>query len=120
MQKMMIILGALNSMAGPKAYKTVLSSDNDILNQIQERVSEALTPIQLSEIINGLRLVKVQLQTGQVNVINHKLNRKLLGYFIVRKRAQSDVWDSQDSNPKPTKTLHLNCSADVVVDLWVF
>jgi len=102
-----------------KAYKTLIT-DNETLNRVQDRVSEALTAIQLSDIIDGVKLENVELLTGQVNSVNHKLGRKLRGWFITRKRALSDVWDNQDANNSPTKTLQLSCTQNVVVDLWVF
>ena len=79
----------------------------------------SLDLISSKEILDGISLKNVSLLTG-ANTINHTLGRKPLGYFIVRKRAQSDIWDTQDSNPNQAITLILNCSANVTVDLWIY
>lgn len=60
------------------------------------------------------------LSASNPNVINHLLGRVLQGWKIVRQRAQSQIWDTQDSNQTPNLTLNLKCSADVTVDIEVF
>ena len=95
-------------------------SNSAIMDKFANYVNNALTPITGSKIIDGLLLKDVVLTTGSINSVPHRLNRELLGYIIVMKTATSDVWDSQNVNTFKNKTLNLNCSADVIVNLWVF
>lgn len=88
-------------------------------NQFQQALQSALAPVLNLPTANSSLLTSIALKAG-ANTVNHKLNRKLLGWYPVRVRADSVLWDSQDTNPNPTQTLILNCTADVTVDLIVF
>lgn len=120
MLRMMItfLLEALK-MGGVKALRK-LESDNPELNKVQEYVQQSIAPITKSVIINGTLLKNIKLLTGQANNINHKLDRNISGFIIVRKRATADIWDEQDANELKKKTLRLQTSANVTVDIWVF
>jgi hypothetical protein len=71
-------------------------------------------PLTQGQILEGVRLV------NGANAIDHKLGRKLQGWWIVRLRASATVFDTQDSNPTPERNLRLTSSANVTVDLYVF
>jgi predicted Zn-dependent protease with MMP-like domain len=101
-----------------KSLKTIELPDE--VAKFQYNVVEAFTNIASVEILNGVLLKQVELVTGQDNNVNHKLGREPQGYIIVRKRANSNIWDSQDTNKFKDLTLVLNCSANVTVDLWIF
>lgn len=95
-------------------------TEDDLLNRVQDRISDVIAAIQLSDIIDGVSLRNVSLVAGQDNFVNHKLNRKLRGWIVTRVRGNSVLWDLQDDNDAPTRTLNLRCSQDVIIDLWVF
>lgn len=103
----------------PRAFKKVQTTDKDV-NKLQENIGLVLEPVLQSSIIDGVLLRNLALSSSSTTLIEHKLGRKPLGWVLVRKRAQSDVWDTQDSNELQSSTLALNCSSDVTVDLWVF
>ena len=90
------------------------------LQQLQDNVDIALNQVVNRELLDGQILQNISLSASGVNEIEHKLGRELLGWMVVRSRAQSTVWDNQDDNVRQSATLLLNASADVVVDLWVF
>jgi hypothetical protein len=92
---------------------------NRELNQVQENVARALAPIFGNPIVDGVLLTGVVLASG-ANVISHTLDRKLVGWIIIRQRALAQVYDTQDSNATPALTLQLQASAPVTVDLYVF
>lgn len=102
-----------------KSYKRVVTTDPK-LERIQENVQAAIGPLLQASIIDGILLKGVVLTTGQPNLIEHKLGREPLGWLLVRKRATADVWDAQDDNSLPSRSLDLRSSATVTVDLWVF
>lgn len=68
---------------------------------------------------SGNFLKSISLVSGS-NQINHLLSRKLQGWFLVRKRASADIYDTQDSNTTPSITLSLVSDATVSVDIFVF
>ncbi len=85
----------------------------------QTRWASILNPVIDNPLSSGIVLQSVSLNSGS-NSVNHKLGRKLQGWFIVRQRAAASVYDTQDSNPTPDLTLNLVASAAVTVDLMVF
>lgn len=89
------------------------------LSLMQTNWASKINPIISNPISNGILLKEQSLTTGS-NTINHKLGRKLQGWFIVRQRAAASVYDTQDSNSLPNLTLTLTSSVNVIVDLYVF
>lgn len=85
----------------------------------QNRWASIIDPILSNPLSKAIILPSVTLTTG-VNIINHKLGRKLQGWYITRIRASATVFDTQDANQSPQLTLQLTASANVVVDLVVF
>jgi hypothetical protein len=94
--------------------------DSDAINKLQDNLDEYFAPFQNSDIIDGILLTNIALTSGSTNLISHKLQREPLGWTITRQRASATIWDSQDTNIFKTKTLALEVSADVIVDLWIF
>lgn len=90
-----------------------------VINMIQDNVSNILDPLSSKDILQGQILQNVVLLSG-ANTIAHKLNRKLIGWFIVRQRASATVYDTQDTQARPDIFLSLVSSANVTVDLYVF
>jgi hypothetical protein len=95
-----------------KKIKTPDSVINEIQNNIEAVLLSADPPRQM--------LTSIKLTSGTTNRISHGLGRNLTGWIIVRKRGQSDIWDTQDQNTSPKLVLFLRCSVSVVVDIEVF
>lgn len=93
--------------------------DNQVMQLLQTSWASKLDPLLLNPLSGGSLLKSVNLAIGS-NIINHKLGRKLQGWYIVRQRAASSIYDSQDSNQMSNLTLVLNSSAAVTVDIYVF
>lgn len=69
---------------------------------------------------NSNILKNIDIQIG-VNIINHKLGRKLQGWQVTRMRnAFAQLYDEQDTNAFPNRTLILFSSAVTNIDLEVF
>lgn len=94
-------------------------TDDQALALLQTSWATELNPLLANVLSNGSLLKRVVLTSG-ANVVNHKLGRKLQGWFITRKNASADIYDTQDTNATPALTLTLNCSAAVTVDIYVF
>lgn len=99
--------------------KKIRVSDPE-LQKVQQNIENAIAPIIRKEIVDGLLLKDVCLEPGVANEVKHSLGRAPLGWIVVRKRADARIWDVQDFNRNPTKTLSLACSHSVKVDLWIF
>lgn len=97
----------------------IFKDDNKNLMLMQNIWSSIINPILNTAELNTVLLKNVSLSTGSNNV-NHKLGRKLQGWYIVRQRAAASIYDNQDNNQNPDLTLTLVSSADVTVDLVVF
>lgn len=96
-----------------------IQTQDRILNQIQNNISNPVNQLTSNPLTNGSILSSVTLTAGP-NSINHLLGRTLIGWTIVRLRAASSIYDTQDTNPTPTLTLNLVASATVVCDIYVF
>ncbi len=83
------------------------------------RWAASLNPLLSNPLTDGLILPGVLLATGS-NVINHKLGRKLQGYFVILKNANITVYDTQTTNQTPEATLKLVASGAGTVSLYVF
>jgi predicted RNA binding protein YcfA (HicA-like mRNA interferase family) len=103
---------------GGSALPQFQSNDKDF-SLMQNAWATILNPVIALPINKGLILKNIALVTGS-NKVNHRLGRKLQGWFLVRKRGSADIYDEQDSNQMPSLTLSLNSSADVTVDIFVF
>jgi len=99
-------------------FAVINTTDQDLAT-VQQNLVRVLNPIFSTQTLGGNILSNVALTTGS-NTINHKLGRVLSGWQIIRLRAASTIFDTQDSNQTPQLTLTLNSSAPVVCDLYVF
>jgi hypothetical protein len=95
-------------------------SVNREINQVQENVDQFAKQFTDKEFLDSLLIKNITLTAGSVNELNHTLGRELQGWIPVRVRADSRIWDTQDSNTRSTLTLLLNVSATVTIDLLVF
>lgn len=102
-----------------KAFKKLANSSTET-SKFQDNVETSFSEIMSKDILNGVLIKNVVLVSGQNNIISHKLERELQGFVVVRQRANSIIWDSQDSNTLKKLTLILNCSANVEIDIWCF
>jgi hypothetical protein len=97
----------------------IFKDDNKNLMLLQNIWSALINPFLNSPSLQTVLLKDIKLSTGS-NSVNHKLSRKLQGWYIVRQRASASIYDEQDNNQNPDLTLALVSSANVTVDLVVF
>lgn len=89
------------------------------LQQTQNTWASKIDPILSNLLVQGQLISNINLLTG-TNTINHRLDRKLIGWFIVRIKGPAQIYDTQDTNNYPDLTLELTSDANVSVSLWVF
>lgn len=90
-----------------------------VINQLQGNIENSIGSLVSLTQNDSAILQKVSLVAGQVNIVNHTLNRPLIKWCPVRVRGECKLWDTQDSNPSPHLTVWLWTDTDVVVDLEV-
>jgi len=92
------------------------------INLLQGNIAGTLNPL-VSKVQNdSSNLKNISLVAGQVNKINHKLGRKLLGYNVMLKGTNPTaiISNDQENNPSPNLTLWLYTSVDCEIDLQVY
>jgi len=94
-------------------------NDDKDFQLLQSRWGSILNPIINNPTNNSSVLKGIKLTAGN-NTINHLLSRKLQGWSIVRLNAGAIIYDNQDSNPTPDKTLILVSDLACTVDIMVF
>ena len=93
-----------------------IQSGDFSLMQVQTNTEQVINAIREKDVLDGVRVEGVALSTSATQ-IEHKLDRKPLGWLIVGKNGPGDVWESAT---RTSKLLTLQADATVTVDLWVF
>lgn len=89
------------------------------LSQMANRWATELDPVITNPLVQGQLLTGIALANG-TTVVNHRLGRKLIGWFIVGITGAATVYDNQAANQHPDLTLSLTSDAAVTCNLWVF
>lgn len=106
--------------AAPFVRQVYEGRDAQRLQSTIEPVAQQIDNIPL---LRGV-LLKKQYVWGATD-IQHGLGRPVVGWIVVRQRGAPTVFDEQDDNPSPGKTLRLNAkdsgvTRPVTIDVWVF
>ena len=99
---------------------TKILTEDRATNQAFDQVNSSIGQIVDMEIMQGQLLQGIPLTNANDNFINHKLGRKLIGWFITRKRDAATIYDKQDANKLQDKTLILTSNLSTTVDIYVF
>ena len=102
-----------------REFKKINTLDPELV-KVQGNIQEYLRGITTNPLLDGVRVTGISLSASGTTPVEHTLGREPLGWILIRKRGTADVWDSQDTNALPSRTLALNCSVNVEVDLWIF
>lgn len=94
-----------------------IHTNNADLNRVQDNIVLFTTPITNISILDGALVEDVSLSTSETKV-NHTLQRKPIGWIIVKKDAAQDVYESGSTNQD--RFLSLTATGTVTVSLWVF
>lgn len=85
----------------------------------QNKWAASLNPVIANPLIAGRLLPGILVASGN-NIINHGLQRKLQGYFVVLNSAAVTFYDNQATNQTPNLTLSLHASGAATISLYVF
>lgn len=106
--------------------KATAQSSEDLVrlfNLLQANIEKALTPVMRTPILDGVLLENVNLVSGAVNKVEHKLGRKVRGYLIVSNSTPASIYDYLNNTAYDSQRdvyLSLSTSASCTVNLWVF
>jgi len=64
------------------------------LNTVQDSIEQVINPLADSQIIDGNYIKEIDLTTSADNLVEHKLGREPLGWIVVRKFADANIWES--------------------------
>jgi len=90
------------------------SATQRILNTIQQNVGEKFNELDKVSLLNNVLLKNVSVNTSAT--INHGLGREPVGYIVVRKSANAQIWDTAIT----ADSLTINSSAAITITLYVF
>lgn len=102
-------------MKGRTKYFQKLATGDDQATKIQANVERALSPILKCPILDGREIEDVALTAGS-NKIEHKLGRKVRGFFNGGQSNGATI----SVVAKDENYLTLSASANVTVSLWVY
>jgi len=88
--------------------------------QLQDNVDLTLRAIADKPIVDGVVVGPIDLKAGAVNQVPHTLTRKPIGWLVLGKSANANIWDSQVNNTTPKSVVYLNTSVNCTVSLWLF
>ena len=98
-----------------KQYKKITAKEREV-NQLQENIEQALNPIVAKQVVDGILIRTIALKAGSINNVSHKLGRKPVGYIIVSKDANSQIWNAELKK----SILQIQCSINTTISIWVF
>lgn len=99
-------------------FKT-FNTQNVEMNRLQDNIADGFGPVLTAEILD-FNIVKSQVLAIGDNVVDHRLGRAPIGWFVVRKRGPGNFYDKQDTNPTPTRNIVINSDSAVTVDIYFF
>ena len=99
-------------------FSKVLTSNSEI-DRVQDKIAASVNGLSAIPILTGYLIEDIHLSAG-TNIIQHKLDRELRGYIVVKNNVDQAYWDSQSTNSIPRATLVLNCAADATISIWCF
>jgi hypothetical protein len=91
-------------------------SDDQDLEQVQDRLEEFFVPLQENEFLEGNLIQGIAITAGTPVIIDHLLDRLPRGWIVTDCVANRypfrTAWDA--------RTITLDCAANNTIDIWVF
>ena len=95
-------------------YKDLNSEDKDT-QTIQINLKQYFQQFTDLTFLKGRAVNDIEVTTSTV-VVDHKLGRQPIGWFIVDKSASGDVWRTAWND----KTITLDSSATTTINIWIY
>ena len=75
-----------------KVFAQLESPSSREFNTGQDHLEQVLTPLTNSRIVDGVYIKEIDVSVD--NLVEHKLGREPLGWIVVRKFADANIWES--------------------------
>lgn len=98
-------------------FRRIEVKTNEV-KHLQDAIAKIFNQILKKQIIDGAFIENISIVTGTPYNLSHGLEINPRGWIVVKKNAESDIW--QTDSDTPTSTMILNSSANVTISLWVF
>ena len=98
---------------------TEIQAKEDSVNRLQKNIKSALSPILSLPFSAGVHKTEVSIGTSDT-IVDHGLDRNLVGYFVTKQNADTNVFVSTTSNTLPTRQVILKAGSAVTADLFFF
>jgi hypothetical protein len=103
-----------------KKLKTLNLKDFE-MSSLQRNVVEFTEQLSIPP-VDGVLIEDIEITNTATTTVNHLLDRKYVGYMIVKINQNSNIWADDADQILPTKTLVLSSSyvGTTTISLWVF
>lgn len=88
------------------------------ISQVSSKWKAQLDPVLKNLLIQGQLLSDIAIANGST-VVNHKLGRQPVGWFLVSPKGAAAVYEAA-YQPNPELTLTLTSNAAITSSIWVF
>jgi len=107
-----------------KVFAQLESPSSREFNTGQDHLEQVLTPLTNSSIVDGVYIKEIDLTVSVDNLVEHKLGREPLGWIVVRKFADANIWESLTAggvNYDRKKFINFQTDATTLdVYFWIF
>lgn len=93
---------------------------SDDVKHLQDGIAQIFNQILKKQIIDGIFIQDITITGGTPLEISHGLDNTPRGWIIVKKNAESDVWQTVSDTPSATMVLNATAATTVTISLWVF
>lgn len=95
-------------------------TDDPLQQRLQDSIAQSFQQFEKLPQLDSVVVSNITLASGIDNQVEHKLGRPILGWQIIRKDANADVWESSTVNTAPSSFVILKASANVTVSFIFF
>ncbi len=97
-----------------KFFRKIQATDREV-QALQNQVEQVLNPVLKNILLDGVIITDIDISTAGAEV-EHKLNRKPLGWFLVDNTTESTIWRTGWDQ----RIITFDASATSVFSIWVF
>jgi hypothetical protein len=101
-----------------KTFKKVYSSDQ-VMMRVQDSITDSIQSLTKIPILEANLVANVSVSTTATGV-EHGLNRQPLGFIVVDRTSNTQVWRSATPSAAPEKLLMLEASATTTISILIF
>ena len=98
---------------------TEIQAQEDSVNRLQKNIKTAINPVLALPFSAGVHKKDVAITTSDT-LVNHGLDRQMVGYFVTKQNADTNIFVSTTTNTLPKHQVILKAGSSVTADLFFF